>query len=93
MDLKGKMIVRNNNIETAEMGEEVGMLDVETGNYYILNEIGTDIWSLIEKPVAFEQLIDKLRMIYDVDYETCEVESLEFIKEMIENKLIQVSDS
>lgn len=93
MDLKGKMIVRNNNIETAEMGEEVGMLDVETGNYYILNEIGTDIWSLIEKPVAFEQLIDKLRMIYDVDYETCEVESLEFIGEMIENKLIQVSDS
>lgn len=93
MDLKGKMIVRNNNIETAEMGEEVGMLDVETGNYYILNEIGTDIWSLIEKPVAFEQLIDKLRMIYDVDYETCEIESLEFIKEMIENKLIQVMNS
>lgn len=92
MDLKGKMIVRNNTIETAEMGEEVGMLDVETGNYYILNEIGTDIWSLLENPVAFEQLIDKLRLIYDVDYDTCEIESLAFIKEMVENKLIQVVD-
>lgn len=93
MDLKGKIIVRNNSIETAEMGEEVGMLDVETGNYYMLNEIGTDIWSFLETPITFEQLIEKLRMVYDVNYETCEVESLEFIKEMIENKLIQVSDS
>ena len=93
MDLNGKMIVRNNNIETAEMGEEVGMLDVETGNYYILNEIGTDIWTFLETPMTFEQLIEKLRLVYDVSYETCEVESLEFIKEMIENKLIQVMES
>lgn len=90
MDVKGKLLVRNNNIETAEMGEEVGMLDVESGNYYILNEIGTDIWAFLETPTTFEQLVNKLLSIYTIDYDTCERESLSFLEEMINNKLIQL---
>lgn len=90
MEIKSKMLVRNSNIETAEMGEEVGMLNVETGNYYILNEIGTDIWALLETPTTFEQLVNQLLSIYTIDYDTCERESLSFLEEMINNKLIQL---
>lgn len=90
MNIKGNLLVRNSKIETAEMGEEVGMLDVETGNYYILNEIGTDIWAFLENPITFEQLVNKLLSIYSIDYDTCERESLSFLEEMIENKLIQL---
>lgn len=90
MNIKGNLLVRNSKIETAEMGEEVGMLDVETGNYYILNEIGTDIWAFLETPITFEQLVNQLLSIYSIDYDTCERESLSFLEEMIENKLIQL---
>lgn len=90
MDLNGKLIVRNNSIETAEMGAEVGMLDVESGNYFMLNEIGTEIWNFLEGPMIFEQLIDELQIVYDIDRKTCENEALEFINQMVENQLIQV---
>ncbi len=90
MEIKDKMLVRNNNIEIAEMGEEVGMLDVETGNYYILNEIGTDIWALLETPTTFEQLVNQLLSIYSIDYDTCAQESLAFLEEMINNKLVRL---
>lgn len=93
MDLNSKMFVRKNGIETAEMGEEIGMLDIESGNYYVLNGIASDLWFLLETPMTLGQLIDELCLIYDVDQQTCKVESLEFINNMVQSKLIQVIDS
>jgi hypothetical protein len=92
MDLKGKLLLKNTQIEEAEMGADTGILDIETGTYYMLNEIGTDIWAFLDTPQKYEQIIDKLLTVYDIDYKTCEQETASFIEKMVTKKLIQVED-
>ena len=82
------VIIRNNEIEVAEMDGEIGMLNIETGKYYMLNGIGTDIWSVLKTEKTFEQLVDELLKLYIIDRETCSTETSEFVNEMIANKLI-----
>lgn len=81
--------VRNMQIETATMGDEVGMLNVETGKYFILDPIASDIWNALEKPMTMNHLVTHLMEIYEVDQETCYVETKFFLSELIENKLVK----
>lgn len=82
--------VRNNQTETASMGEELGMLNVETGMYFILDPIASDIWHALEKPMSMNHLVLHLMKIYEVDQETCYAETKIFLKELIANKLVEI---
>lgn len=82
--------VRNNQIETASMGEELGMLNVETGMYFILDSIASDIWQALEKPMTINHLVMHLMKIYEVGQETCYVETEMFLNELIANKLVEI---
>ena len=86
------LLCRNINIETAEMDDEVGMLNIDTGKYYVLDAVGRDIWDSLEDPISFEQLVDRLLTIYDVDRKTCEKDTLEFVNDLLENSLIRTAD-
>jgi hypothetical protein len=88
-DQNNQAYIRNNEIETATMGEEIGMLNVETGKYYILDPIATDIWQALEKPMTVTHLVLHLTQIYEVDQETCFKETEIFLSELIENKLVK----
>lgn len=84
-----QVYVRNSEIETAAMGEEIGMLNVETGKYFILDPIATDIWRALEKPMTMTHLVLQLTQIYEVDQETCFKETEIFLSELIDNKLVK----
>lgn len=88
-DQNNQAYIRNNEIETATMGEEIGMLNVETGKYYILDPIATDIWQALEKPMTVTHLVLHLTQIYEVDQETCFKETEFFLSELIDNKLVK----
>lgn len=90
MIFENTRLVRKNDIETAEMGDEIGMLNVETGKYYILNGIGSDIWDVLETEMTFAELVDRLLTIYDVDRKLCEQDTMTFLKELVDNALIQI---
>lgn len=81
--------IRNNAIESAVMGDEIGMLNVETGKYFILDPIATDIWHALEKPMTMTHLVLHLTQIYEVDQETCLKETEIFLSELIDNKLVK----
>lgn len=81
--------VRNKQIDTANMGDELGMLNVETGKYYILDPIASSIWGALENPMTMNHLVNYLMTIYDVDRETCYVETKLFLNELIENRLVK----
>lgn len=81
--------IRNKQIETATMGDELGMLNVETGMYFILDPIASDIWNALETPMTMTHLVKHLMNIYEVDQETCLVETKMFLGELIENKLVK----
>lgn len=83
------LLMKKLNIETAEIGDEVGMLNVETGEYHILNPVGSEVWSLLECEKTVGELIEALLLVYDIDKVTCEKEVVEFLEKMIALGLIK----
>lgn len=79
---------RNDRIETANMGSEVGMLDINTGKYYVLDSIGTDLWNILEESKSFEDIILNITEIYDVSKERCKSDIKVLLREMIKNNIL-----
>ncbi len=77
-------------IVASDIDGETVMMSIENGKYYGLDDIGSHIWKLIEKPVKVSDLIDMLPERFDVDRETCERDVLKFLNELNEDRIVQV---
>lgn len=87
---KNTAMIRKENIQTAAIGNEVGMLNIETGKYFVLDEIGVAIWDLLASKITLDELVDELMKVYQVDRQVCETETLEFLENLVAQKLIVV---
>jgi hypothetical protein len=83
-------LTQTNKQISADMGGEVAMLNIETGNYYHSNETGTRIWELLETPQRGIDLCDRLIAEFDVDRETCEAEVLSHLQKLLRNEMVEV---
>jgi len=84
-----KKLMRIESIKTVMMGDEVGMLNVNTNRYYALGLTGTRIWEILESPKTFDELVDVLMQEYDVSKEQCEVDVREFVIKLKEELIIK----
>jgi hypothetical protein len=72
----------------ATVDREVVILSIERGSYYGLDDIGSEIWELIEKPVAVGALCDALTTKYDADRMTVERDVLALLEKLLAEGLI-----
>ncbi len=85
------LIIRNDQqFLTSELSDELLMMNLETGNYIVLNEVSADVWKLLEQPLPAESLVDKLVDIYTISKEDCLQKTFLFLKEMADNELVSV---
>lgn len=68
--------------------DEVVMLSIENGEYYGMDKVGSRIWNLLEEPMSFEALVEKLMEEYEVTNEKCRNESKLFLVRLIDQNLI-----
>lgn len=61
------IISRSPAVVTAEVDGEVVMMSIEQGQYFGLDDIGSDIWRRLDPPCAFADLVDGLAADYDAD--------------------------
>ena len=85
-------VQRKTTILTAEVDDDIVMVNVESGFYYGIADVARDIWDAIEQPRKVSDLIGELASVYDVDRSTCEAETLAFLNSMREENLLEVSD-
>jgi len=67
---------------TADMDGEKVMLNIERGNYYGLDGIGSCIWELIEHPCTVQAVVSSLLKEYDVDEKKCQDDVLIFLRQL-----------
>jgi len=67
------------------------MMNLETGQYFVLNDVASRIWELIKTQVAVTEIIDSLLNEYDIDNKTCETAVVNFLSKLNHAKLIYVS--
>jgi hypothetical protein len=71
-----------------EIDGEVVMLSIENSEYYGMDKVGSRIWQLLENPIRFKDLVDRLMEEYEVSVEQCNQDTLNFIKKMIDKKIL-----
>lgn len=74
----------------SDMGGEKVMLSINKGKYYNLGEIGGVIWDLAKEPIVIEELVTHLISHYEVEQGECELQVMNFIKQLNDEGLLIV---
>ena len=74
-----------------EVDGEVVLMSVESGKYYVLNPMGSRIWSLAAEPIRLGDLCARLIEEYDVGQALCETEVLGYVRELADRRLIEAT--
>ncbi len=74
----------------AEVDGEVVLMSLERGNYYGLDEIGSDIWRRLEQPIRVADLVTALTADYDGDPAMIERDVLDLLTRLLDNGLVEL---
>lgn len=92
MITKDSRIVAIKKQVSTDLGGEVAILQLRSGIYYSLNEVGARIWELVQEPHSVNDILSALLDEYEVAPEECERDLLGILEELQAEKLIQVEN-
>ena len=78
---------------SCDLAGEAAILDMKSGTYYGLNEVGARIWDLIQTPKQVVAVRDALLEEFEVEPERCESDLLNILQDMQNNKLVEICDA
>lgn len=85
------IINKNLEIDDTDLDGEKVMMNLDKGEYFMMNEVGSRIWEIISEPVNVKGIIDTLRSEYEVDEEICKDTVVEFLGRLNNAELISIS--
>ena len=74
-----------------EVDGEMVLLDMESENYFGLDEVGTAIWQAMQEHGSLQEVFDDLLQQYDVEAEVLEHDLSDFVGKLIESGLVEVT--
>jgi cellulose synthase/poly-beta-1,6-N-acetylglucosamine synthase-like glycosyltransferase len=77
--------------ELANEAETI-LFHTQSGSYYILNEVATFIWTLIQEPQTITYLCDTILSEYAVTPEVCLNDLLAILEQLATRELIEISN-
>ncbi|MDU8946157.1 PqqD family protein [Ovoidimarina sediminis] len=72
-----------------EIAGEAVLLDMEQGMYYGLNEVGVEIWKLLEEGKSPAETVETLKSKFEVDAMTLMKDLLNLTSDLVEAGLVQ----
>ena len=85
------VVVSNHQISSNLSGEAV-ILNLNSGIYFGLNEVGATIWNLLQKPISIGEIRDAIVEEYEVEMAQCEQDLLSLLEDLLAAKLIEVRE-
>ena len=73
----------------SEIGSDGVILDIKSGIYYGLNDVGNQIWHWLQAPKPVSELLNLLLEEYDVTKEQATVDLQSLLQEMLDTGLIE----
>lgn len=82
------ILSRRAGLMTADMNGSAVMMDIMTGKYYNLGEVGGRIWELLEQPMTVTALVEKLTAEYNVSAQKCRTDIEPFLTTLLDRGLL-----
>ena len=79
---------RRSGLMAADMNGSAVMMDIMTGKYYNLGQVGGRIWELLEEPMTLSALVEKLTAEYDVSADQCRADIIPFLQKLLDSGLL-----
>jgi len=76
----------------SRLGDEVAILELDQGVYYGLNDTGSFLWNLMQKPVRVNEMRAALVEEFDVDADTAGKDLLRVLGDLRDAGLIENVD-
>lgn len=87
--LTSRVRIRDDVLSRDLQGEAV-ILNLNTGVYFGLDEVGTRIWHLLQEHQPLQKVLDSLREEYEVTEMQCTQDLLHLVTQMVEKGLMEV---
>ena len=87
----GSLIARAGDFVTAPIGDEIAMLNIESGSYFV-DDIAAAIWDQLQAPNTPARICDALRASYDVAPSQCEADVLASLRALHAKGLLRIVD-
>jgi hypothetical protein len=75
---------------STELDEETVLMSIDAGAYYGMAGPARSIWKILETPLTFSALVDRLVMEYKITPEACAEDLQRFLGEMEREGLLRV---
>lgn len=85
------IISKNLEIDDTDLDGEKVMMNLDKGQYFMMNKIGSRIWGIIDGIISVSEIIDILINEYDVDKKTCEDTVIDFLGRLNNADLISIN--
>lgn len=95
LELSGELtaadrVVKSEQCLSAVVEDETVLMSIESGCYAGLDDIGSEIWRCLEKPVTVAELCDGLASEYEADRATIEADVLAFLRGLLQKQMIEI---
>jgi hypothetical protein len=75
---------------SAELGDEMSLLNLKTGVYFTLNAVAVGIWKQIQTPATVSELQSFVQANYDVPADQCEKDLAQLFESLLSAQLVEV---
>ncbi|WP_345986759.1 PqqD family protein [Sulfurimonas sp. HSL-1656] len=86
-----KRIAVADTVFSQRVDDEIVLLDMESENYFGLDSVATDIWQLLQDGKTFQETVDALRNMYEVDQDVLKKDLETFVETLINKKLAKIA--
>jgi len=84
-------LVRDPDLISASLGDEVAMLHVDSGRYFFLNDVAAAVWEHLEQPATPAVVCATLTARYDVSPSQCESEVITLLGTLLDRGMIRLA--
>lgn len=79
-------------LDVTDLSGEKVMIDFDSGKYFLLKGVANDIWEYIDKPISIRDIKKNIMGEYEIDEDSCQTAIDDFLKQLVNYKLIQISE-
>ena len=77
---------------TGDQGGFAAILNLKTGVYYGLDDIGASLWRMLNEPRRVDELVEALLGEYEVDREECQRDVIALLGELAVRGLVEINE-
>ncbi|MDR3271696.1 MAG: PqqD family peptide modification chaperone [Peptococcaceae bacterium] len=85
-------LTKKQELTTTDLDGEIGMMDIERGQYYALDKIGSRIWNLLDEVKTSAEVCRILLGEYEIDEATCQIQVVEFLNDLYQKDLLCIGE-